>query len=293
MMSGFSADWLAMREPFDSDARSHTLAEEFAVHAPRSGPMEIVDLATGTGANMRFLAPRIGGHQRWTVVDHDARLLAAVAPCLARWADLRGYRYRPDGAGAIVTGVGFEAQVQPLQRDLARNLDRVVHQDVHMVTAAALLDLVSEDWLARIAGICRSVGATIFFALTYDGEAAWSPEDTLDESARDALNRHQRIDKGFGAALGPDAAVRAKALFRALGYRLMESKSDWRIGPAAQTMQHALLEGWRRAAMAIAPEHGDAFSAWAARRAAAIEQGVSAVRVGHVDIAGWPEGLIS
>ncbi|MGH8699070.1 MAG: hypothetical protein ACREVS_21460, partial [Burkholderiales bacterium] len=65
--------------------------------------------------------------------------------------------------------------------------------------------------------------------------------------------------------------------------------SDWRIGPEAGAMQRALLEGWRAAATEIEPDRGSAFAGWAARRAAAIAQGVSALRVGHVDIAGRPE----
>lgn len=285
-MSGFSADWLAMREPFDADARSRVLVDELVAGWPRGAVTEIVDLATGTGANVRYLAPRIGGRQRWTVVDHDARLLEAVVPGLAGWAEARGYRIRLRGADATVTGTGFEADVRPRARDLARDLDRVVREGVHLVTAAALLDLVSERWLARLASDCRSAGAAFIFALTYDGEITWSPEDADDERVRRAVNRHQGTDKGFGPALGPGAAERAAALFRASGYRVAEAGSDWRIGPETRAMQHALLEGWRTAAAEIDPDRGDAFAAWAARRGVAIAQSASALRVGHVDIAG-------
>jgi hypothetical protein len=69
----------------------------------------------------------------------------------------------------------------------------------------------------------------------------------------------------------------------------VEAKSDWRIGPAAGAMQRALLEGWHRAAAEIESPRGEAIAAWAARRTALIEQGLSALRVGHVDIAGRPE----
>jgi len=288
-MSGFGADWLAMREPFDADARSAGLVGELAAHWSRAEVVEIVDLATGTGANVRYLAPRIIGRQRWTVVDHDARLLEAVAPRLAGWAEERGYRSRLRGPDVTVTGDGFEAEVQPRELDLTRDLDRVVQEGVHLVTAAALLDLVSERWLARLARDCRSAGAAILFALTYDGETTWLPEDSDDARVRDAVNRHQRIDKGFGPALGPSAARCATTLYRAAGYRVVEAKSEWRIGPEAGAMQRALLEGWCAAAGEIEPDRGSAFAGWAARRAAAIAQGVSALRVGHVDIAGRPD----
>jgi hypothetical protein len=288
-MSGFGADWLAMREPFDAAARSAGLVGELATHWSHAAVAEIADLATGTGANVRYLAPRIGGRQRWTVVDHDPRLLDAVAPQLAGWAEQRGYRFRARGPDMTVTGDGFEAEVRPRELDLTRDLDRVVREGVHLVTAAALLDLVSEPWLARLARDCRSASAAILFALTYDGETAWVPEDPDDARVRDVVNRHQRRDKGFGPALGPSAAGRAAALYRAAGYRVAEARSDWRIGAEAGAMQVALLEDWHAAAAEIEPERGSAFAGWAARRAAAIAHGASGLRVGHVDIAARPD----
>jgi hypothetical protein len=68
----------------------------------------------------------------------------------------------------------------------------------------------------------------------------------------------------------------------------VEAKSDWRIGPEAGAMQRVLLDGWRIAAAEIEPDRAGAFAGWAARRARAIAQGVSSLRVGHVDIAGRP-----
>jgi SAM-dependent methyltransferase len=287
-MSGFDADWLATREPFDVDARSARLVGEVAAHWSDAEVIEVVDLGTGTGANVRYLAPRIDGRQRWTVVDHDARLLEALAPRLAGWAEQRGYRFRLRGPDVTVTGAGFEAEVRPCELDLTRELDRVVREGVHLVTTAALLDLVSERWLAHLARACQAAGAAVLFALTYDGETTWSPEDPDDTRVRDAVNRHQGLDKGFGPGLGPGAAGCATTLYRAAGYRVAEAKSDWRIGPEAGAMQRVLLDGWRIAAAEIEPDRAGAFAGWAARRARAIAQGVSSLRVGHVDIAGRP-----
>lgn len=287
-MSGFGADWLALREPFDAAARSGGLAAGLAARAGAAQPLAIVDLGCGTGANLRYLAPRLGGRQRWTLVDHDPRLLAELAPRLREWAARAGGSFRPQGGAMHVAAAGFEAAVRPLERDLAHDLERLVAGDVHLVTAAALLDLVSEGWLARLVGACRSAGAAVLFALTYDGRVAWSPADADDARVRDAVNRHQRTDKGFGAALGPDAAGHAARLLRAAGYEVDGARSDWHVGSDARAMQAALLEGWREAASAIAPDGRAAFAAWAARRAAAIERGVSVLHVGHVDLAGRP-----
>ena len=72
----FGADWLRLREPVDHRSRAEghlpVLAEEWR----RRGWSRIVDLGSGTGSNARYLAPRLPGAQQWTLVDHDADLLA-------------------------------------------------------------------------------------------------------------------------------------------------------------------------------------------------------------------------
>ena len=70
-MSGFSAQWLALREPYDVAARSPTVLD--AVVAAFRGQMSIavVDLACGTGATFRAIGPRLPPRQNWRLVDND------------------------------------------------------------------------------------------------------------------------------------------------------------------------------------------------------------------------------
>ena len=77
-MTGFSTDWLAQREPFDTAARALAwpsfgpLLETIrpTATAGASTPLRVLDLACGSGANLRALAPRLGGAQVWQMVDH-------------------------------------------------------------------------------------------------------------------------------------------------------------------------------------------------------------------------------
>jgi hypothetical protein len=156
------------------------------------------------------------------------------------------------------------------------------------VTASALLDLVSRRWLETLAARCRAAGAMVLFALTYDGRIAWEPADPEDALIRDLVNRHQRTAKGFGRALGPEAADTATRSFQSAGYDMHRETSDWQLTPIHSDLQRQLLEGWARAAAEIEPRRAPVIDDWQTRRLNHIAAGSSLVAVGHVDLAGWP-----
>ncbi len=253
-MSGFSAEWLALREPADAAARSATVtgAAIDALRGATAGEGErlAVDLGAGTGSNLRFLAPRLPGAWRWRLVDRDPALLARAA-------------------GAHGAGAG--AAVECLEADLARLDDARVLAGASLVTASALLDLVSDAWLADLVDRIAAAGAAALFALSYDGRIACTPADPMDDGVVALVNAHQRTDKGFGPALGPDAARRASELFAARGYRVERAASDWRLGTADADLQRELIDGWARAAGEMRPGEAAAIESWRERRRAHVD----------------------
>jgi hypothetical protein len=294
-VSGFSADWLALREPFDTAARADALVAALRRRlrgAQTAEPLEVVDLGAGAGSNLRFLAPRLGGRQRWRLVDHDAALLAAAEGRTRAWAAERGATCEARGDALLVRQRDLELAVVTERRDLRSLADLALPED-GLVTAAALLDLVSAAWLEALAERCSTARATICFALTYDGRTVCTPPDPEDSSALALFNAHQRGDKGFGAALGPDAARTAAATFARRGYETASAASDWRIDAASMAMQHALLDGWLAAATEIAPARRAELERWHSRRASHAAAERSTLTVGHVDLVGWPRGASS
>ncbi len=261
-MSGFSADWLALREPHDARARNPAVLDAVVALLNRYPSVRIVDLACGTGSTLRALAPRLPAQQNWRLVDNDLGLLAR-ATATTRPATV--------SAAAIVL-------------DLNRDLEVALDGPVDLVTASALLDLVSEAWLERLAVEIAARSIPIYAALSYDGRIQFDPADPLDDAMVAAVNAHQRTDKGFGSALGPAAASFAIARFEKLGYSVVHGKSDWVIGPDDRDMQIDTLAGWASAAR----ELGDLSLAdtvgWLTRRHDAVNAGRSSIRVGHVDI---------
>ncbi len=269
-MSGFSADWLARREPVDAMARNVELTAELLTWRRGRETLTVLDLASGTGANFRFLVPVLGGEQRWRLVDHDPALLARGEELSGPWVAERGMNPMLDWR----------------RLDLVHDWERLDCRGVHLVTASALLDLVSADWLEQLAQRCRDARAAVFMALSYDGSIVWEPALAGDESVRERVNRHQRTDKGFGPALGPDAAATLAILLRKVGYWVMLRPSPWVLEPEQAEMQRTLLEGWVEAARQIAPAEED-WVDWLAQRRHWIDRGESRLRVGHWDLFAW------
>ncbi len=156
------------------------------------------------------------------------------------------------------------------------------------MATSALLDLVSEAWLERLAAAVAARAIPLYAALSYDGRTAFTPADPFDTDIASAVNAHQRTDKGFGPALGPAAAAYAIARFEALGYSVMHGPSDWTMGPQDRDMQTEILAGWASAARDIGGLPPADIAAWLARRRAALAGGRSSLEVGHVDFLAIP-----
>jgi SAM-dependent methyltransferase len=267
-MTGFSADWLALRERHDLRARNPAVLNAVVASLAGNTAIRIVDLACGTGSTLRALAPRFSAAQNWRLADNDLSLLAR-ASAMAR------------PAGVTVT---------PFPLDLNRDLEAALDGPADLITASALLDLVSAAWLERLAVEIAARSVPVYAALSYNGWIELGPADPLDAAIAAAVNAHQRTDKGFGPALGPAAASTAIARFESLGYSVLHGASDWVIGPDDRDIQMEIFAGWASAVR----ELGDLSLAdtvgWLTRRRDAVAAGSSSIRVGHVDVFAWPMG---
>lgn len=265
-MSGFTADWLALREPFDARARNADVRDAAVAALGDRSVVGIVDLACGTGSTLRALAPHIAARQHWRLVDNDLGLLLRAADTA-----------RPERATVTTKPV-----------DLVRDLEIALDGAVDLVTASALIDLVSAEWLERLAIEVAARSLPIYLALSYDGAVTLAPADAQDDALIAAVNAHQRTDKGFGPALGPQAVAAAIARFQAVGYAVVQGRADWLMQPADRDMQLQLLDGWAGAAREIGDMALADTAAWLTRRRGAVEAGRSSITVGHVDLFARP-----
>jgi hypothetical protein len=203
-MSGFSAEWLALREPYDLAARNPVVLEAVAASFREQPALSIVDLACGTGASLRALRTHLPPRQSWRLVDNDLGLLAK----------------------ASAAGRAPNVSVAGMPVDLVRDLELALDGPLHLVTTSALLDLVSLEWLDRLVTETAARRLPVYAALSYDGRVSAEPRAALDAEIVAGFNLHQHTDKGFGPALGPNAATSAATQFADLGYSVVQGRAD-------------------------------------------------------------------
>jgi SAM-dependent methyltransferase len=265
-MSGFSADWLTLREPYDLRARNPMVLDTVAAHFEPNFSVQVIDLACGTGSTARALGPHLPARQNWRLIDNDLSLLAR----------------------ATATPAPKDTSINAIPLDLNRDLEAALDGAVDLVATSALLDLVSEPWLERLVVEIVARGVSLYAALSYDGRAKLTPPDPFDAGIAAAVNAHQRTDKGFGPALGPAAAAFAIARFEALGYSVVHGTSDWVMGPDDFEIQTEILAGWASAAHDIGTLSPADIAAWLTRRRDCIAAGGFSLSVGHVDFFAMP-----
>jgi SAM-dependent methyltransferase len=280
-MSTFSREWLALREPADHEARFDFRHHPRVSLAPLA-TTDIIDLGCGTGSNFRYLAPRLAPTQRWTCIDHDARLLERFGESLRALERSDRDQIAQGDLMLNAGGAGWRATIELRCVDLGAGIDTSVLTEGGLLSASALLDLVSMRWLESVVAACASVDARLLFALSYDGRIECAPADPFDAELRALINQHQRRDKGFGPALGPAATASATQLLEAAGFTVATAASDWRLGPRDTEMQRALIEGWVEAAREI--DATAALERWRSRRLEELVDGGLGLTIGHQDL---------
>lgn len=282
-MSGFSASWLSLREAADHRSRHTGLARRLSGHFIDQSTVRVTDIGSGTGSNLRATAPLLGASQEWTLVDHDSALLEEAARALSSWAD----EARAIGDALVLVKAGRNIGVSFRVADLDHELDDVLARAGDLVTASALFDLISESWMKRFAAALATSGAAFYTVLTYDGRDAFTPEHPADHAVIAAFAAHQRRDKGFGPAAGPDAARALDAALKDAGFAVETGSSPWVLTETDFALASELLPGIAGAAGETGAVDETRLSDWLAFRLAEARKPGAEIITGHTDILAW------
>jgi hypothetical protein len=174
-----------------------------------------------------------------------------------------------------VTAAPSSVSVEARRSDVTR-LETDDLAGASLVTASALLDLLTAAELARMLDACA--GHPLLLALSVTGRVALTPNDLLDAPIGAAFNAHQRR----GGLLGPDALPAALAQLR--GVETAVRPSPWRLGAAHADLIAEWLEGWVAAASEQEPALAAERGAYLDRRLAQAAAGQLAVTVEHADL---------
>ena len=274
-MSGFSIEWLNLREVADHRARDKNLLKNAVDWLDNLQTKErvIVDLGSGTGSTIRCLQrfttqlPSI----QWRLVDNDPEVLAEAI-------DRHSNDYSVESFLVDLS----ETQKLPLD-------------SVSMITASALFDLVSENFiqelcqLVKVKNDCRPVG--LYSALNYDGCIKWTPSHPLDAAILVNFNTDQRRDKGFGPALGPDASDFLQSQFNVTKFQCLSANSPWLLDSGDYLITESLINGISEVALQTDGLTNSDVLSWKAFRIKNMRAG--SCFLGHTDILVLPQSFAS
>jgi len=287
MAESFDGDWLDLREPFDAAARDPGLADALAAALPARP--RILDLGAGTGALVRWLGHFLARAQVWTLVDADAALIARAFGTIAERAGAVGWNATwPNRRTLLVHAPGGAWRIEALAADLAEAPANLPLGEVDAVVNTALCDLVSRDWVERMADACAARRLPFYAALNVTGRDVFSPPHPADALVARGFARDQARDKGLGLALGAAAVPALRAAFERHGYSVHVAASDWRIARRARRMALELARGHAQAAFARERRGRRDIAAWLVARERAAFAGRLAVRVPHADLLALP-----
>ncbi len=283
-MASYPAEWLALREPADHAARNRHLLKAVAASFQDEDSLSVVDLACGTGSTLRACAPMFPSRQAWTLVDHDPLLLAAAGERLSAWAD----HARQDGDALLLEHRGKTITVRFRQFDLTRGVTELLDTAAQLVTASALFDLVSVQWIVEMVGVLKGRALPIYAAITYTGQEWWRPPHPSDAAINAAFLAHQRQVKAFGPGAGPDGAARLASALEEAGYAVELADSAWLLSRAERDLTTQVIDGIAGAALETGLVDAATTSAWVAFRKDAIDGLGAMTTIGNVDLWGAP-----
>lgn len=268
--SDFDASWLALREPADHAARSTRLTEQAVAWLQGRNSPVVADIGAGTGSNWRYLSRALEAgsvrHCQWHLFEQDAALVEGVG----------------------VAGSAPQVHVQRLETG---NMDDQLPASLDLLTASALIDLVSRPWLQALASAVARRRAAVLVVLSYAGRFRLTPEHRADEGLRQQVNQHQHGDKGTGAACGPEASDYLSQALEARDYTVHREGSTWHLDGRHRELQKALMQGWVEAARAqliSSREESGWLGQWLADRCRQADEGTLVIEVDHIDLLGLP-----
>ncbi|NKB35313.1 MAG: methyltransferase type 11 [Pseudomonadales bacterium] len=268
-MTGFSLDWLNLREAADQRARDGDLLQKAQQWlqkktSPQSS-LTIVDLGAGSGSTLHAFSSFSRSNPntiKWRLVDYDATLLEE----------------------AILRHQGMH-ELEIYELDL-NELSTLPLGGAQLVTASALIDLFSAKFIDNFVEMLLQSSLGLYSALTYDGTTQWTPEHAMDEVVLSALNQDQQRDKGFGVSLGPTAVKYLEQVLSSNGFKVTTASSAWELDGADSQLVSELINGMSNTVAKDPSLNDELLQEWTRFRKENVTTGTC--KIGHLDLLALP-----
>ena len=275
-MTGFSISWLDLREKADFAARDKNIAKSAVDWLNQksnhfSPGKIIVDLGSGTGSTLRALSElgiyNFGANNVvWRLVDYNGALLDEA---------LKRH--------------GKSCLIEDYQSDLTV-INELPLGGAHLVTASALFDLASAEFVDALAIELAARNIGLYAALNYDGVTDWTPTHPYDQTVLDAFNKDQLRDKGMGPALGPHSGSYLQHAFEKSGYHVVVASSPWQLKSTDYKLVEELINGIANAVSVDYALDTTALEEWKTFRLAHANTGTCII--GHQDVFAIPKSEV-
>ena len=280
-MSDSLEQWLELREAADARARNKDVAGAMRSWFLQRSAISVVDLAGGTGASLRAIAPLLADRQRWRLIEKDGSLITVARTRLSAWADTA------EAHGEVLHLCKGAARIEVTfaEADILTGLDAVLGasagSQTDLITASALFERTSPAFMGRFAAAAERARAAIYATLIYNGQQGWTPRHPTDRELLAGFHRFQMMDKGFGPATGPTAAVELSEALTAQGFSVTEGASPWQLGAADAALVTAVALRFAGGVAETGTIPKPEIDTWLKRHRTGVE-------VGHIDLFATP-----
>tara|TARA_B100000900_G_scaffold154893_1_gene131547 strand:+ start:1629 stop:2501 length:873 start_codon:yes stop_codon:yes gene_type:complete len=227
MGNKFSKSWINMRLEYDNYSRSNIL-NKYLKNNKYMPDIDLIDMCSGSGNFLIWLIKNELSFNEYTLIDNDTNLLKSIKSNLRKNIpkDLK-IKSNTNNMNLILCKDKFISSKVLIKKNDCDNFNYKTKR-FHIISYSAALDLMSKSSIIKAIKRVNNLNA-IYFSLCFNGIVKWTPTNTFDKYILSFFNKHQRTDKGFGEALGPESIDFVNRYSIKQGMKVTTKHSPWII----------------------------------------------------------------
>ena len=283
--------WLAHRFACDAQARHHEIEHKFlAFFEQHQTALKVVDVGSGTGANVRYYFDRIPHTQEWTLIGQSTQLLDEGVNSLSAFAQENDYGWQHQSNNTFVLTDAEKTATIKLVSGSIEHIEQLADlPQADIVTANAVFDLLSFEQFDALVEKLAQHDVCLLATLNYY-ETSFLPFFKEDHRFLRWYHMHMKRPQPMGIAMGPDCSEEMLDLLAQHHMMIEQEGSQWHLKKCDSTMHRYLLHFIEHAIaeLSLSPEEKQDFDAWINKKKDLCRQRELEIIVDHSDIFAYP-----